>query len=101
MLFDEAVSALDAITRNAVLEVIRSLKNEKGVAGIFVSHDLAVLSAICDRIFIMQGGEFVDHGSVESIFKNSDDSHPLTKKLIEAIPGYKRMREKGEAGAVS
>ncbi len=82
--FDEAVSALDVLVREQILELLARLAADLKVAYLFVTHDLHVIRAIADRIYVMQRGRIVEEGATESIF--SAPRHAYTRALIEATP---------------
>ena len=81
---DEIVSGLDATTQAKILALLRTLKDEMGLALAFISHDLAVIRHICDRVIIMKAGEVVEEGETAKIFNSPASS--FTKALISAIP---------------
>jgi len=81
---DESVSALDVSVQARVLELLRTLKTEFGIAYLFISHDMAVVENIADRVAVMYLGQIVEMGSRAQIF--GDPRHSYTKRLIEAVP---------------
>ena len=80
---DEPTTALDVLTQAQIVNLLKSLKKE-GMSFMLITHDLAVLSEIADKIGIMYGGEMVEFGSSEQIYKNP--KHPYTQGLLESIP---------------
>jgi peptide/nickel transport system ATP-binding protein len=82
--FDEAVSALDVLLRVQILELLAQLADRLHVAYLFVSHDLHVIRAIADRVYVMQRGRIVEEGPTESVF--ASPRHTYTKALIAATP---------------
>ena len=82
---DESVSALDVSVQAQVLNLIRDLQHEFGLTYIFISHDLAVVKHISDRILVMNKGKIEEEGFPEQIFHAPKAVY--TRKLIEAIPG--------------
>lgn len=82
---DESVSALDVSVQAQVLNLIKDLQREFGLTYIFISHDLAVVKHISDRILVMNKGKIEEEGFPEQIFYAPKAAY--TKKLIEAIPG--------------
>ena len=81
---DEPVSALDVSVQAKVLNLLRNLRRETGLAILLVAHDLAVVKNVCDRICVMERGVFVDSGESEEVF-----AHPTgecTRRLLEAVP---------------
>ena len=83
---DESVSALDVSVQAQVLNLIKDLQREFGLTYIFISHDLAVVKHISDRILVMNKGKIEEEGFPEQIFYAPKAAY--TQKLIEAIPGY-------------
>lgn len=81
---DESVSALDVSVQASVINLLKDLQSEFNLTYLFISHDLAVVQYISDRILVMKEGQIVDRGSSEEIFKVSKNDY--TRKLIEAIP---------------
>jgi peptide/nickel transport system ATP-binding protein len=82
--FDEAVSALDVLVREQILELLAQLAERLKVAYLFVTHDLHVIRAIADRIYVMQSGRIVEEGATESVFNSP--RHAYTRALIDATP---------------
>ena len=81
---DEIVSGLDVSTQAQVLELLKGLRQEFGLALAFISHDLSVIRHICDRIVIMRSGEIVEAGNTAETFRSPKTE--FTKTLIAAIP---------------
>ncbi len=84
IIFDEAVSSLDSRSRHQVLELITQLLETHQLSAIFISHDLAVIRAICHRVMVLDGGQIVEMGATSDIFNKPN--HAATKRLIKAIP---------------
>jgi peptide/nickel transport system ATP-binding protein len=82
--FDESVSALDVLLREQILELLAQLADRLNVAYLFVSHDLQVIRAIADRVYVMQRGRIVEEGPTESVF--ASPRHAYTKALLGATP---------------
>jgi peptide/nickel transport system ATP-binding protein len=82
--FDEPVSALDVLVRDQILQLLADLAASKKLAYLFVTHDLHVIRAIADRIYVMQQGRIVEEGATEDIFRTPQ--HAYTRALIAATP---------------
>jgi peptide/nickel transport system ATP-binding protein len=82
--FDEAVSALDVLIREQVLKLLSELAERLKVSYLFVSHDLHVIRAIADRVYVMQQGRIVEEGAADAVF--ASPRHSYTKALIAAMP---------------
>lgn len=81
---DEPVSALDVSVRSQVLNLMNDLQKKTGVAYLFISHDLSVVSHICNRIIVMYLGSVVEMADCTELFENP--VHPYVKALLSAIP---------------
>lgn len=80
---DEPVSALDISIRNQILNLMIRLKKELGLTYIFISHDLNVIRAICDRVAVMYRGKIVETSTVQEIFEKP--CHPYTSALVSSV----------------
>lgn len=88
LIADEPTTALDVTIQAAILDLLRSLRDRRNMALIFVSHDLGVIGEIADRVAVMYQGEIVEQGTVEQIFAHPQ--HPYTKGLLACRPRLDR-----------
>jgi ABC-type glutathione transport system ATPase component len=84
ILADEPTSALDVTVQAEVVGVLRRLRAERGLALLLVSHDLALVSTIADRVLVMKDGAVVESGPAGEVL--AEPSHPYTRELLEALP---------------
>jgi len=84
LIADEATSALDVITQSEILALFARLNRETGTAILYISHDLASVAGICDRIAILHDGQIVECGTGDQIFANPQQEY--TRRLIAAMP---------------
>ncbi|TAY72303.1 ABC transporter ATP-binding protein [Rhizobium leguminosarum] len=83
VIFDEPTTALDVTTQIEVLRAFKSVMKKGGIAGVYVSHDLAVVAQIADRIVVLKGGETQETGTTDEILNNA--KHPYTRELLAAF----------------
>ncbi|SFC68548.1 MULTISPECIES: ABC transporter ATP-binding protein [unclassified Butyrivibrio] len=83
LLCDEATSALDVTTQAQVVALLQQLREKEGVSIIFVSHDIALVSMLCDRIMVMKNGECVEEGETGRVLGNPQ--HEYTKELLDNL----------------
>lgn len=84
LIADEPTTGLDVTTQRAVMELVRDLTREHGMATILITHDLGLAGEYCDRVAIMQKGVIVETGPAAQIFQHP--KHPYTRKLVKATP---------------
>jgi peptide/nickel transport system ATP-binding protein len=84
LIADEPTSALDVSVQARVLDLFEELQAELGFACLFVSHDLAVIDRLSDRIVVLRHGEIVEEGTPEQVIRNPQDSY--TRRLVQSIP---------------
>jgi ABC-type dipeptide/oligopeptide/nickel transport system ATPase component len=89
LIADEATSALDVITQSEILALFRELNRSTGMAILYISHDLASVAGICDRIAILHEGQIVECNATEAIF--AEPQHEYTKRLMAAMPQMPRL----------
>ncbi|MBB2973083.1 ABC transporter ATP-binding protein [Mesorhizobium sp. RMAD-H1] len=83
VVFDEPTTALDVTTQIEVLRAFKSVMKRNGIAGVYVSHDLAVVAQIADRIVVLKNGEIQEIGSTQEILQRPH--HPYTRELLDAF----------------
>jgi oligopeptide/dipeptide ABC transporter ATP-binding protein len=91
LIADEPTTALDVTIQAQILDLLASLRDKFGLTMLFISHDLAVISKIADRVAVMYAGTLVEIGPRDDIFRNP--SHPYTRGLLEAVPTLKTDRQ--------
>jgi ABC-type dipeptide/oligopeptide/nickel transport system ATPase component len=84
LIADEATSALDVITQAEILALFRELNRSSGMSILYISHDLASMAGICDRIAILHEGQIVETGTAEQVLTNP--RHQYTQRLMAAMP---------------
>ena len=84
LLCDEIVSALDVSVQASILELVAELTSQTGTAVLFVTHDLAVVRAIAERVYVMRSGVILEEGSTDSVFEHPE--HQYTIDLLAAVP---------------
>jgi oligopeptide/dipeptide ABC transporter ATP-binding protein len=91
VILDEPTSALDATVQAQVLALIKSLKSDFNVSLLLITHDLGIVSDICDRVYVMYAGKIVEHADVYSIFENP--LHPYTAGLLNCVLSIDEYKE--------
>ena len=84
LIADEPTTALDVTVQTQVLQLLREIRDRHGASILFISHDLGVVSDLCDRVYVMYAGAVVEEGPVDRIFERP--SHPYTRGLLRATP---------------
>jgi len=84
LIADEATSALDVITQAEILKLFRELNQNSGMAILYISHDLASVAGICDRVAILHQGQIVESGITQHVL--TTPSHEYTRRLLASIP---------------
>jgi peptide/nickel transport system ATP-binding protein len=84
LLADEPTSALDVTVQAEILALIQRMRREEGMSVLFVSHDLAVVAGLCDRVAIMHDGRIVESGETDATLRSPGDDY--TRELVAAVP---------------
>ncbi len=102
LIADEPTTALDVTIQGQILDLLRKLQRELGMAILFITHDLGIVAQMADRVAIMYSGRIVESGAVRQIFRHP--THPYTRALLEAVPRLgdldQRRKIKPIAGSV-
>jgi len=84
LIADEPTTALDVTVQNQILKLMKDLQKDYNTSILFITHDLSVISKMCDRVAVMYCGSIVEYGAIKTIFKKT--YHPYTKGLLSAVP---------------
>lgn len=91
LIADEPTTALDVTVQAQILELIKKLRDEIGMAIMLITHDLGVISETCERVIVMYAGEIVEQAPIRELF--SHPSHPYTQGLIASVPRMKQTEK--------
>ena len=91
LIADEPTTALDVTVQAQVLELLKTLQREHGVAMLFTSHDLAVVGQMADRVTVMRQGQVLESGFTRQVL--TQPQHPYTKSLLAAVPTLQTDRD--------
>jgi oligopeptide/dipeptide ABC transporter ATP-binding protein len=95
LIADEPTTALDVTIQAQIMELLRSLKQEFGMAVLLITHDLGVVAHFAERVLVMYAGKIVEQGTVRDVFKRA--SHPYTQALLAALPDPLKPAKRLEA----
>lgn len=84
LIADEPTTALDVTVQAQIMELLQSLRDQRNMSVILVTHDLGVVAEVCDRIFVMYSGRVIESGGVREVFANP--KHPYTHGLLASLP---------------
>jgi ABC-type glutathione transport system ATPase component len=90
LLADEPTTALDVTVQAAILELVAKIRRERGLAMLWISHDLGVIARVCDRVAVLDAGELVEQGSVEQILQRPQSA--AAQRLLAALPRAARVQ---------
>ena len=100
LICDEATSALDPETTEDILKLLKRVNEEFGITVLLITHEMNVISTICNRVAVMENGHVIEHGDVFEVFTNP--SHPTTKRFIQSVnkdlPSQALLKEWHAAG---
>jgi oligopeptide/dipeptide ABC transporter ATP-binding protein len=88
---DEPTTALDVTIQAQILDLMRALQRDLGMAIVLITHDLGVIAEMCDDVVVMYGGRVAESGPVDRIFRSP--SHPYTRGLLQSIPRLSTPRK--------
>jgi peptide/nickel transport system ATP-binding protein len=86
LIADEPTTALDVTVQAQVLALLRERARERGISVLFITHDLAVVAQLCDRVYVMYAGKVVEEGTAESVLRRP--LHPYTRALLCSLPEF-------------
>jgi oligopeptide/dipeptide ABC transporter ATP-binding protein len=91
LIADEPTTALDVTIQNQILKLMKEMKQQYNTSILFITHDLGIISKMCDRVAVMYSGHIVEYGELERLF--TKPYHPYTKRLIASVPIVGKRRE--------
>lgn len=99
LIADEPTSALDVSVQARVLELFAELQHELGFAALFISHDLAIVEQVSDRVYVLRHGRVVEHGSARDVLTRPRDEY--TRALLDAVPYPDPQRRRESSAALA
>jgi len=94
LIADEPTTALDVTIQNQILQLMKNLGQKYNTSILFITHDLGIISKMCDRVAVMYSGFIVEYGDIYRVFERP--SHPYTKGLIASIPVIGKKKDELE-----
>ena len=94
---DEPTSALDVSVQAQILNLLKELQRKKGLAYLFITHNMSVIEFLAHEVAVMYLGRIVEHGTVDEVL--SDPKHPYTRALLSAVPVIDRVQARGNPSA--
>ena len=88
LLCDEPTTALDVTIQQQILDLVKRIRDERALALVYVTHDLAIVGDVCDRVAVMYAGRLIETGTVDEVF--SAPRHPYTYALLRSVPAIDR-----------
>src|SRR5262249_6365442 len=98
LILDEPTTALDATVEAEILDLVAGLREEMATTVLFISHNLAVVAKMCDRVGVLYAGELVEEGPADQVFEAS--RHPYTVGLLRCIPRRGQRKDHGRLDAI-
>ncbi|HET6486043.1 MAG TPA: ABC transporter ATP-binding protein [Spirochaetia bacterium] len=98
LIADEPTTALDVTIQSQIIALLKELQTERGLALLFISHNLALVGQIADRILVMYGGLVLEEGSVEEVLNHPRS--PYTRALLDALPGWGSHYSRGRLSTI-
>jgi peptide/nickel transport system ATP-binding protein len=99
LVLDEPTTGLDATVEGEILDLIGRLRSESAMSILFISHNLALISRMCDRVGVLYAGTLVEEGAVREVF--GDPRHPYTVGLLRCLPRPARTRERARLDSIA
>ncbi|MEM1674659.1 MAG: ABC transporter ATP-binding protein [Candidatus Bathyarchaeia archaeon] len=93
VILDEPTSSLDVLTQANIMNILKSIKGERGLSMIFITHDISLSSELADKVAVMYAGEIVEFNAAEKFY--SDPKHPYSQKLMESVPTLRTDKKLG------